>query len=98
MKLISQIRSKSRREYEDLASSGRAELRVWIQEHGEQAALLAFLGGIVAMLFFRAVVFLLVLATALAALVWYLAKPTSELVDESVAKTTPTDSGGDGQL
>lgn len=75
MDILQLIRKRSREEWEQLALDGWTDLRIWIQEHGESAALIALVAGIALVLFIKLVLVLLVAGLILAFTVLFLALP-----------------------
>lgn len=72
------IRSKSREEWLQLIRERWNNLRIWIQEHGELAAVAGFLLGIVIVLFFKVVVFVAVVVFIFLSLGWNIARSGSQ--------------------
>ena len=52
--------------------------RIWIQEHGEKAAIYALLGGVFFVLAFKFVVFCAILALLIGYVVYFVALPEAE--------------------
>ena len=75
MDFLQEIRKRSREEWEQLGLDLWTDLRIWIQEHGEAAALIALVSGIVLVLFFKLVLILLVISVLLCFGVLYFAVP-----------------------
>lgn len=76
-KIITEIRRKSRAEWENLAKEKFTSLRIWIQENGEKAAVLSLILGVIVVLFFKIIMILLVLCALGITLVWALALPSA---------------------
>lgn len=78
MKIIERFvnfaRQNSKSEWEQLFVRRRLELRSWIENHPERAAIYGFVAGIVITLFFKAVIALLVIISLVIYGVWHLAK------------------------
>ena len=68
------IRSRTREGWRNFAFEKLTDLRIWIQEHGEKAAILTFAIGLFIALFFKLFVFLVVVAIILCYIVWFVAK------------------------
>ena len=62
MDLLKEIRKLSREEWEQWGLDRWTDLRIWVQEHGEAAALAALVTGIFLVLFFKYFLAVLVLA------------------------------------
>lgn len=77
--LILRIRKNSREQYRQLVHEGVTDLRIWIQEHGEQALLLGILFGAIVVLSFKFVFFLVLLAFAILLTVFLIALPQHEM-------------------
>ena len=75
MDFLQLIRKRSREGWEQLALNKWTDLRIWVQEHGEPAALIALVAGIVFVLFFKPVLLLLVAAALVYFVILYLAIP-----------------------
>jgi hypothetical protein len=73
-RFVNFARQNSKSEWEQLFLRRRQELRNWIENHPERAAVYGFIGGIVITLFFKAVIALLVVASLLMYVVWHLSK------------------------
>jgi hypothetical protein len=71
MQFIESITGKSKLELKELAKTNILNLRIWIQEHGEQALLIGVLLGLFFALAFKfAVIFLLIIG-AISAFIWF---------------------------
>lgn len=75
--ILQQIRKKSREEWTDLLRDTWTDLRIWIQEHGEIAALAGIVIGMFFVLAFKLVIGLLVLVLIAGYVVWNIAQPGS---------------------
>lgn len=91
--LKGQIRQKSREEWADTAKELWTDLRIWIQENGEKAAVVGLAIGIAAVLFYKLVVFIAVVGMLLGFAVWFTALPESEMkaYREKDQKTGPVE-------
>ena len=72
-----QIRKKSREEWAELPKEKFTELRIWIQEHPEQAFVAGIAVGIVLILAFAVVAVVIALTAMCFGLIWYIAEPRS---------------------
>jgi hypothetical protein len=75
--LIEKIRSRSREQWQAHYRERWTDLRIWIQEHGEQAAIVALVLGILFVLFFRLFIAIIMLALLAGYIVWHIAEPES---------------------
>ena len=75
--ILAKVRSRTREEWANALREGRTEVRIWMQEHGEKAAIIAFSLGLLIALAFKLFVGLAVLAVLLGYVVWYLAPPAT---------------------
>jgi|GEM_PF-1551581 len=78
--IIARIQRHTREEYRQLLIDGLTDVRIWIQEHGEQAAVLGLVLGVFVVLFLK-LVFWLVLLAVVAGLVITIIAPASREVD-----------------
>ena len=83
--IIQKIRRHSREEYRQLMVEGITDLRIWIQEHGEQATVLGLALGAVVVLAFKLVLWLIFLALAIGLTVFLIARP--DIGSEGVSPT-----------
>jgi hypothetical protein len=67
------VRSRTRRGWVEFGRQKLLTLRNWIQDHGERAAILACVLGMLLVIFFKLFVFFVALAVIIAYLVWYFA-------------------------
>ena len=73
------IRNKTREEWKTFGNETLTDSRIWIQEHGELAAIGGLVIGLIVAMFFK---YFMILAVALvlgAAVVWYWAPTAEEL-------------------
>lgn len=89
MKLFNFIRSRSREQWGKASLELWTNLRIWIQENGELAAVLAFVGGVFLVLAFKLVLGALLLCLVLLVAAWLYALPESQFKKNS-------DQGEDG--
>ena len=75
--LHERIRRHSREEWRQLAKDKFVNLRIWIQEHGEQAAIVSLIAGVLLVVFFEVFVWLALIGAALAGAGWLYAEPES---------------------
>ena len=80
-RMIRAIRSRSREEWRALAFDRWTLLRIWIQEHGEKAAIYALFGGIIFVLAFKAVVLIAILGLLAGYIIYFVALPESSAAD-----------------
>lgn len=85
--ILAKIRAKSREEWRDLALARIAVLRILVQEHAEIAFVAGVGIGILFVLAFKLIIFLLVVAVLVGFLIWNIARPESEC--ERVKLETP---------
>ena len=67
------IQSKTRAEWYQFLRERATDVRIWMQEHGEKGAAIAFAIGVCVVLFFKLFMLILVLAVIAGYGVWYLA-------------------------
>ena len=79
MNVLSSIRSRSREAWVRVWLEAWTNLRIWIQENGELAFVLAFVGGVFVCLAFKLVFVLALAAAGVLAAVWFYALPESKL-------------------
>lgn len=84
-KLLQGIRSRSRESWQQLALDRWTDSRIWIQENGELAAVLALLTGIIMTLAFKLFVTVLVLCLVLVIGAWAYALPESQMAGKKSA-------------
>ena len=77
-----EIRKKSKEQWQELASEAWTETRIWVQEHGERAAAIALVSGIMIVLTYPLIAWVLVLGGGAAAAVWFMA-PQGQLRPEA---------------
>jgi hypothetical protein len=77
--LKGQIRQKSREEWGGVIKECWTDVRIWVQENGEKAAAVGLALGIIAVLFYKLVVFLAVVGMLLGFGVWFIALPDHEM-------------------
>ena len=75
MDFLQEIRKRSREEWEQFGLDKWTDLRIWVQEHGERAALIALVAGVSLVLFFKLVLILLIIAALICFAVLYTAVP-----------------------
>lgn len=80
---IARIRRHSREQYRQLVNEGVTELRIWIQEHGEQALIAGLIVGAVVVLAFKFVLFLFLLAIACLMIVFLVAQSEAGSHDQA---------------
>lgn len=85
------IRSRSRQGWVDFTVAKVTDLRIWVQENGEKAALAFFFIGIGIVVLFKLAVLLLVLSALAGFLIWYLAPPDDEIKVEVLPKENNKD-------
>jgi hypothetical protein len=88
--IVDYIRRRTREEWSAYALEHWTNARIWIQEHGELAALLALFVGIFLVLAFKLVITVLVIAAILLYVVWLIALPG----EKAGSRTPPQDGGG----
>jgi hypothetical protein len=74
--IIQEIRRKSREEWEALAGGKLTALRIWVQEHAELASVASLITGILFVLLFKIVMWILIILAAVAFAIWYTAQPS----------------------
>lgn len=89
-KLPQDLNTKTREEWRDHVKDRSTQLRIWIQENGEAAALIGFATGIVLVVAFKLVVLLAVLAFLVGYFIWFNA-PTSAGDETAKAKQLEDD-------
>ncbi len=86
------IRAKSRCEWSSVIKDHVTDLRIWLQENGEIAALFGLIVGIFVVLFFKLFVFLFVLGGLIGYTVWLIAEPLESGRDPiETERKTPLD-------
>ncbi len=95
--IVARIRSRNRDQWAALCREGLTELRIWVQEHGEKAAILGFVLGLLITLAFKLFVGLIVIGVLVGYLVWYLApaatQPATQPRSFAESRTAPTEQG-----
>lgn len=76
--IIAMIRTRSREGWEAYVRARCVAAREWAQNHGEKAAVVAFVLGMVLVLAFKLVVGLLMISVLLGYGVWHIALPEGE--------------------
>src|SRR5947208_1311478 len=94
-KITRAIRSRSREDWRALAFDRWTALRIWIQEHGERAAIYAVFVGIIFVLAFKAVV-LFAIAAVLAGYVIYFVALPGQSTPNSAESPKPSETPPDG--
>jgi len=91
--IVARIRSRTREEWEQVPRSLVIDLRIWIQENAEKAAVGALAVGILFVLAFKLIVGLVFLAGVIGYVIWSIALP-----GDTAAKvpSSSTDSGTGG--
>lgn len=75
--IVSRIRQRSRSDYEEVVFSRITDVRIWVQENAERAALV-FLGvGFLIPFFFRPILFVLAVLVLVGFAVWTIAGTSS---------------------
>jgi len=69
------VRTNSREEWSEIAKDSWVKARIWVQEHGEKAAAIALVFGIIIVVAFKLVFSLFILALILGAALYFLADP-----------------------
>jgi hypothetical protein len=77
--LIAKIRRHSREDYRQLVVDGFTEARIWVQEHGEQSAVLGVVIGVAFILFFKIFFWAAFLLLCCWFVIWFTAQPESEM-------------------
>ncbi|MDZ4785214.1 MAG: hypothetical protein SGJ02_03960 [bacterium] len=95
---ITKIREKSREEWIKLVAGYLDEIRIWIEDNGVTASVIALVFGMIFILFFKLIVFLVVVAGLISFFVWSVAIPEAEKKQESSPKNGPNDSDGKHSL
>ena len=72
---VVEIRKKSREAWLQFVKDWLTNRRNWIQENPERAALVSLVAGIVIVVFFKFIAWLIFLAGVFAAVVWFIALP-----------------------
>lgn len=73
MNLIERLRRITREEWEELIKRRFIDLRIWIQEHPERASVLSLLAGIVFVLLFKLVMWIVIILGLVVFVLWYFA-------------------------
>lgn len=87
---IAKIREKSREQWTALVTGWIDEIRIWIEDNGVKASALALVFGMVIILLFKIVVFLVVVGGLSAFFVWSVSIPEAEAASSKVASTDIT--------
>ena len=82
-KIINEIRKKTKEEWQQLAFDSWTDLRIWIQEHGEQSALIALLLGFGISYFYKIFFFLIAILIIISSSVYLIALSEDEVSTES---------------
>jgi hypothetical protein len=80
-----QIRQKSREQWLAEIQDIWTDVRIWIQENGEKAAVICLVLGIFVVLFYKLFIFLALIGVLAAFFVWFVAIPEDELRAQSIA-------------
>jgi len=78
--IIQKIRAKNREDYEQVVFSSITDLRIWIQENAEKAALLFLAVGFLLPFLFKLVLLCIGFAALFAFVVWTVALPAGAVV------------------
>lgn len=79
------IRNKSREDWKTFCNETVTSSRIWIQEHGELAAVSGLVIGIIVAMFFKYFMMLAVAVILCGAVIWYLAPSAEELARRQAA-------------
>ena len=87
------IRRRSREEWQGIFMEYWTDARIWIQENGEKAAVIALALGVALVLFYKIVLIVLALGVAVGCAGWNIALPAvdqkpAESVDPKAAERT----------
>lgn len=91
-KLLTKIRQRSREQWVELLKGSVTDMRIWIQENGEKAALVALVLGVILVAAFKLIFTLLVVAVLIFSIIWVLAG--SESSHQSSTVTHDSSSNG----
>ncbi len=95
--LLARIRKHTRKEWVGLLNENLTNTRIWIQENGEKAALLALVVGVLLVAVFKLIFTLLIVAILVFGVVWFLApEEHGSQVSSSPDGTNGVDSSGNG--
>lgn len=81
--LLSDIKKKSKKDWESLIRDFWTDFRIWLQENGEVAALCAFIIGMLVAVTFKYVFAVAILLAAGAFVVWFYAEGDSTSTSSS---------------
>lgn len=73
MEILEQLRRRSKRQWREMYDELLCNARIWIQEHGELALLLGIAMGVIAVVFFKPLLTVLLIAGLIGFAVWSLA-------------------------
>ena len=77
MDIIGEVRKKSREEWLAGYFKSLETVRTWIQTNGEKSLFVGVIAGILTILAFQLLIFLLILTAIVMFAVWYTAKPSN---------------------
>ena len=86
--IIARIQRHTREEYRQLLVDGLTNVRIWIQEHGEQAAVIGVVAGVFIVLFLKLVIWLVLLAFVAGVAILLIAPESLPPVEEGTAHQT----------
>lgn len=76
--IVEIIRARTRGEWTSLGKDYITEIRIWLQENGEIAALVGLILGIFIVLFFKLFIFLVVFGGLVGYTIWHIAEPLDD--------------------
>jgi hypothetical protein len=79
LSITGQIRQKSREQWLAHIQDIWTDVRIWIQENGEKAAVICLVLGIFVVLFYKLFIFLALIGVLVAFFVWFVALPEEEI-------------------
>ncbi len=91
LKIVESIRSRSREAWSELAKENYTAIRIWCQEHGEQALLAGIGFGVVLVVAFKLVVTILILLGLIGAAIYLISLSQADLNTIKQAKNFSVD-------
>ncbi len=80
--IVSSIRKRSRGDYEEVVFAAITDVRIWVQEHAERAALVFLAVGFLVPFFYKLILFLGAVVVLGGFIVWTVALPGSGTTTE----------------
>lgn len=90
---INWIRSRSREEWQQLFVDRWSDGRIWVKDNGEKAALVAFMLGIVLVVFYKLVIGLLAISIVVVFIGWNIALPATEVAKNPESEAASKEPG-----